>query len=126
MKYVLGPLCCLFVSSFACAERLVVYPAPEEAVQNTDFSVKVRIPGQNWQELPEYLIKVDQVRGVNHTLMNSSVSYFDFSGTAEVSVTSNRGMIQSARIRPLSYGIEPQVHGDTLTFTLSRPRNLFH
>jgi hypothetical protein len=117
-------LCCLLVSSLVCAERLVVYPAPKDASQNTDFSVKVRIPGQNWQELPEYLVKVDEVRGVDHIWTDSSVSYFDFSGKVEVSVTSTRGNIQSARIRPLSYGIKPEINGDTLTFTLSQPRNL--
>lgn len=104
--------------------KLVAYPAPEGAVQNSDFSVSVRIPGQKWQELPEYLVKVDEVRGTNHAVENSSVSYFDFSGEVEVSVTSNKGDIQSARIRPLSYGITPEIKGNTLTFRLLQPRNL--
>ena len=104
--------------------RLIAYPTPEGAVQNSDFSVSVRIPGQKWQELPEYLIKVDEVRGTSHAVENSSVSYFDFSGEVEVSVTSNKGAIQSARIRPLSYGIQPEIKGNTLTFRLSQPRNL--
>jgi hypothetical protein len=124
MKYTLGLICYLFVSSITCAEQLVVYPAPQGAIQNTEFSVKVRIPGQPWQELAEYMIKVDQIRGVDHVWTESSVSYFDFSGKVEVSVTSNRRTLQSARIRPLSYGIQPQIHGDTLTFTLSQPCNL--
>lgn len=104
--------------------KLVAYPAPEGAVQNTDFSVSVRLPGQKWQELPEYLVKVDEVRGTNHAVENSSVSYFDFSGEVEVSVTSNKGEIRNARIRPLSYGITPEIKGNTLTFRLSQPRNL--
>lgn len=104
--------------------KLVAYPAPEGAVQNSDFSVSVRIPGKKWQELPEYLVKVDEVRGTSHAVENSSVSYFDFSGEVEVSVTSNKGDIQSARIRPLSYGIQPEIKGNTLTFRLTQPRNL--
>jgi hypothetical protein len=121
---------CLFFTfilnvSFAAAEnQLIAYPAPEGAVQNSDFSVSVRIPEQKWQELPEYLVKVDEVRGTNHAVENSSVSYFDFSGEVEVSVTSNKGDIQSARIRPLSYGIQPEIKGNTLTFRLTQPRNL--
>lgn len=104
--------------------QLVAYPAPEGAVQNSDFSVSVRIVGQKWQELPEYLVKVDEVRGTSHAVENSSMSYFDFSGEVEVAVTYNKGDIRNARIRPLSYGIEPEIKGNTLTFRLTQPRNL--
>ncbi|MDP2890730.1 MAG: endo-polygalacturonase, partial [Bacteroidota bacterium] len=106
------------------ANKLIVYPAPEGVLQNTDFSVKVRIPGKEWQELSEYLVKVDEVRGTGHHVENSSMACFDFSGEVEVSVTSNKGTIQTARIRPLSYGITPEVRGNTLVFKLSQPRNL--
>ncbi|MDR0370230.1 MAG: endo-polygalacturonase, partial [Prevotellaceae bacterium] len=36
----------------------------------------------------------------------------------------NRGDIQTARVRPLSYGIVPEVKGNTLTFRLNRQCNL--
>lgn len=111
-------------ASFAYSEnQLQVYPAPEGAVQNNDFSVKVQLAGQDWQELPEYLVKVDEVRGTSHHVENASMAYFDFSGEVKVSVTF-KGDIQTARIRPLSYGIEPQITGNTLTFCLKKPRNL--
>jgi hypothetical protein len=42
------------------------YPAPAGVLQNTDFTVKVRVPGQPWQDLPEYLVKVDRVKGTAH------------------------------------------------------------
>jgi len=43
----------------------------------------------------------------------------------EVSIVpSGRGSISSARVRPLSFGITPAVHGNTITFSLSQPRNL--
>lgn len=104
--------------------KLIVYPAPAGAIQNDDFSVKVRIPGQEWRDLPEYLIKVDEVVVTGHNVQNSSVSYFDFSGEVEVSVTFNKGSIQASRIRPLSYNIKHEVTGNTLTFTLYKPANL--
>lgn len=104
--------------------KLVVYPAPQGVLQNTDFTVKVRVPGGDWQDLPEYLIKVDEVRGTNHSAENSSMSYFDFSGEVEVSVTSNKGNIETARVRPLSYNIQPEIKGNTLTFKLIKARNL--
>jgi len=104
--------------------KLVVYSAPEGVLQNADFTVKVRVPGGDWQDLPEYLIKVDEVRGTNHSAENSSMSYFDFSGEVEVSVTSNKGNIETARVRPLSYNIQPEIKGNTLTFKLIKARNL--
>ncbi|HEX9046834.1 MAG TPA: glycosyl hydrolase family 28 protein [Verrucomicrobiae bacterium] len=108
----------------APSNRLVAYPAPDGALLNHDFSVKVRSPGGAWQALPTYLVKVDAVRDTDHDPQDSSASYFDFSGTVEVSIVFNHGRIDSARIRPLSYGITPEVSGDELTFTLSQPRNL--
>jgi len=114
---------CLSSSAYS-KDELIVYPAPEGAALNSDFTVKVRQKGQAWQELPGYLIKVDEVRGTSHHVENASMSSFDFSGEVEVSVTFNRGAVQSARIRPLSYGIVPEIDGNTLFFHLDRPRNL--
>jgi hypothetical protein len=104
--------------------KLVVYPAPEGAELNGDFTVSVRQGGQAWQTLASYLVNVDEVRGVKHHVEKASMSYFDFSGEVEVSVRFNRDDIQTARVRPLSYGIIPEVKGNTLTFRLNRPRNL--
>lgn len=115
----------VFVQVTAYSEGILkVYPAPEGVLQNSDFTVKVRIPGGDWKDLPEYLIKVDEVRETKHTVENSSMSYFDFSGEVEVAVTSNKGAIQTARIRPLSYGIQTKIEGNTLTFKLAQARNL--
>ena len=50
--------------------------------------------------------------------------YFDFSGEVEVSVTYNQGAIATAQVRPLSYGIEHKIDGNSITFTLNQPRNL--
>ena len=123
-KRILVLISCLCTALFANANRLITYPAPIGILQNTDFSVEVRTPGDKWQPLAEYLIKVDEVRGIDHSVNNSSMSYFDFSGEVEISITSNRGPINEARVRPLSYGIKPQINGNTLTFKLSQPRNL--
>jgi hypothetical protein len=105
-------------------EKLIVYPAPEGAAMNSDFITQVRLPGKSWEALPSYLIKVDEVRNAKHTEENSSMSYFDFTGEVEVSITYNRGNIQTARIRPLSYGITPEIKGNTIKFNLNQPRNL--
>ncbi len=114
------------VSSLGGAElaRVVVYPAPSGVALNRDFTIKVRTPGGEWQPVPAYLIKVDAVIGTAHTPHDSSLASFDFHGAVEIAVTSTRGRINEARIRPLSYNITPEVAGDTLRFTLTQPRNL--
>lgn len=104
--------------------KLITYTAPKEALQNNDFSVKVRVPGGKWQDLAEHSIKVDEVKDNGHNVENASMSYFDFSGEVEVSVTFNHGLINTSRIRPLSYGIKHEVNGNTLTFKLNEPSNL--
>lgn len=103
---------------------LIVYPAPEGALLNSDFTVKVRESGKKWQTIPNHLIKVDEVRGTRHHVEEASMAFFDFEGEVEVSVTYNKGTIKTARVRPLSYKIEPKVKGKTLTFKLNQPRNL--
>jgi len=105
-------------------DKLVVYTAPEGALLNDDFSIRVRQPGKEWLAVPNHLVKVDEVRGTSHHVEEASMAYFDFEGEVEVSVTFNNGAVQKARIRPLSYEIEPTIKGNTLTFKLDQPRNL--
>ena len=100
------------------------YPAPEGADLMNDFTVKVRETGKDWKPVDTYLVKVDEVRNIKHHVERASMSYFDFSGEVEVSVTFNHGAIQSGRVRPLSYGITPTITNNTMTFKLNRPRNL--
>ncbi len=122
--------------------QVVVYPVSEGIAQNADFSVKVRAPGQKWQDVPAYVVKVAQgvdtrppatpnaqgnAQGTSRTSMgpaDSSMASFDFSGSVEVSITYNKGKIESSRIRPLSYNITPTVKVNTITFSLSQPRNI--
>lgn len=108
----------------APADQLEVYPAPAGLPPSTDFSVKVRTPGKPWQDVPAIFVKVAKVVDAKTTPQDTSIAAFDFAGTAEVSITSNRGPIAEARVRPLSCGIKPQVTGNTIAFTLTQPRNL--
>lgn len=117
-------VCLIVAAGCLQAQKLVVYPAPEGVDMNNDFTVKVRQNGQEWQALPVYLVNVDEVKGTKHHVENASMSYFDFSGEVEVSVTFNRGDIQSARVRPLSCNIVPKADGNTLIFRLNKPNNL--
>jgi len=112
---------------FTNAQQLVVYPAPAAetgALHNDEFTVKVRKPGGAWQDLYEYNVKVDEVKEAKHTVMNASLCSFDFSGAVELAVTNNKGRIETARIRPLSYHIAHEIKGNTLYFNLDKPSNL--
>lgn len=120
--------CFLTLNGFANPkDTLVVYHTSQDIVKtmhNNDFSVKVRKPGGEWKDLFEYEVKVDQVVGSGHSVQKASMAYFDFSGIVEVAVTSNKGVINNARIRPLSYGIKSKIKGNTLTFSLSNSASL--
>ena len=108
-----------------CAQsRLVTYLAPQGAELKNDFTVKVRQPGGEWQPITTYSVKVDEVKEAKHHVELASMSYFDFDDEVEVAVTSHREEIEKVRIRPLSYGITPQVDRNTLTFKINTPRNL--
>lgn len=108
--------------------KLVVYETHPTlltaSMQNDDFTVRVRKPGGKWHDLFEHTVKVDKVTGGSHSAQKASMCAFDFEGTVEVSVTYNKGAIDVARVRPLSYNIVPVIKDNTLTFTLSRPANL--
>ena len=113
-----------FIMQVSASSSLTVYPAPQGADLNSDFTVQVRQGGQAWKDVPVYLIMVDEVRGTKHCVERSSMATFDFSGSVEVKVKWNKGRVDSARVRPLSYGIPAKVEGDEVSFTLERPCNL--
>lgn len=104
------------------AQQLVTYPVPQAvvyAMHNDDYTVMVRRPGGQWQDLYEYNVQVD----LDH-VQNASMVYFDFSGKVEVFVRKNNGDIHTVRIRALSDTIRPVKNGNTITFYLTRPENL--
>ena len=105
----------------ADAGRVVAHPAPAGQPLNSTFSVKVRPVGGDWQQLDAYSATVDR-----DTRSLASMVLFDAEGPVEVEVTKTDGVMGSARVRPLSYGITPMVAAGrkTATFTLSAPLNV--
>lgn len=104
------------------AQQLVIYPVPAGVLysqHNDDYTVRIRKPGEPWQDLFEYNVQVDLDK-----VRDASMVFFDFSGTVEVAVRKNNGLVQSARIRPLSNQIQSKQEGNTLYFTLTQPRKL--
>jgi len=105
---------------------LTVYPVPDGIAQGASFDVKVRTPQGRWQRLSTYSanLKIINANTGAGEIKKSSLAYFDFSGTVEVMVTYTKDTIEKARIRPLSYGIEPTTEDSTLKFTLTEPRKI--
>ncbi|WP_207531771.1 glycosyl hydrolase family 28 protein [Desertivirga arenae] len=121
----------LFISSpaFCFSEKqpqpkLKVYQAPQGAILNNTFSVKVRSAGGEWQRIPTYLVKVDHVVDGMHREEQASMSNFDFAGEVEVAVTLAKGDAKAARIRPLSYNMVQDLRGSTVFFKLVKPSNI--
>ncbi len=114
-------LLCLSVHS---QQTLVTYPAPKGAELKNDFTVRVRQNGQNWKLVDTYAVKVDRVADCQHNVEKASLAYFDFSGKVEVEVLYNKGVINSGRVRPLSYSIHPEIKGNMIRFELDMPRNV--
>ncbi|MDR0698613.1 MAG: hypothetical protein LBG28_05270, partial [Tannerella sp.] len=54
--------CLLGICLAGHAQQITVYPAPDGAELNGDFTVSVRQGTQAWKTLPAYLINVDEVR----------------------------------------------------------------
>ncbi|MCP4313093.1 MAG: hypothetical protein GY790_17680 [Bacteroidetes bacterium] len=53
----------------------------------------------------------------------ASFAYFDCDGTVTVELISTRP-VQKVTIRPLSYGIEPEIDGNTIRFNLPGPKKI--
>ncbi len=115
----LESLCWLALSAglAAAAEAVVVtYPAPQGETRSPDYTVTV-----DGKPVDVY---VAQVRpGMVTNGGPYSFAYFDFSGTVEVEISTEKPLDQ-LRIQPLSKGIIPAVSGHTMRFSLSAPAQL--
>ncbi|KRE98942.1 hypothetical protein ASG89_28300 [Paenibacillus sp. Soil766] len=98
---------------------MTIYPAPEGAAGNSNYTVRVRQDQDEWRPLFCYNVKVDM-----HDVRNTSMVYFDCAGTVEVEVVKNDGEIRDVAIRPASAGIDGVVNGNRVTFTMDGPRKL--
>lgn len=114
----------LSLSAAVASAALTVYPAGPGVETNNDYSVRVRQDGGEWLPVATYPVKVDRTEGGKHNVEVASMAYFDFDGNVEVEVVNLGGATREARVRPLSYAIPFEMSGDTLRFSLDRPRNL--
>lgn len=125
LRWLLSALWICVLTGTVTGAKVEVAGAPQGISLNNDFIVKVRPEGKSkWVLVPTYLVKVDEVRETKHHVEHASMATFDFSEKVEIEVTYNKGKIDSARVRPLSYDIPFTIEGNTLQFSLEKPANL--
>jgi hypothetical protein len=111
--------------SAVCATRsaaaVKLYPGPPGFATAADRQVQV-----DGQEVFVYetVVNFNRAYTLTPALEKTPVAYFDFSGSATVTVTAPGVTIASAILRPLSYGVQPVIAGNKVTFTLPRPGQL--
>ena len=112
----------LFIYSFGMGQNLKIYPVPKEILyshHNDDFTVQVRLPGEDWQDLYEYKVMVDM-----DNPQPASMVQFDFSGKVEMRVKLNNGIVNDVKIRPLVKNIQFKTVENIIYFTLTKPEKL--
>lgn len=72
---------------------------------------------------PDYSVRADGRPVFVYNSRVAAFAGFSFSGEVEVEVTP-LAQVESVEVRPLSYGIEPELEGNTIRFTLTRPCHL--
>ncbi|SDD06761.1 Glycosyl hydrolases family 28 [Paenibacillus sp. UNCCL117] len=98
---------------------LQVYEAPKGAAGRNDYRVKVRIPGESWQELFVYEVKVDM-----HQVRQASMVYFDMEGQVEVRIEGCQAVVSKVVIRPLAADIPFREEDNAVSFMLEKPCKL--
>lgn len=109
-------------ASAHAASTLDVYPFPlplQFTHHNNDFTVQVRTPGGDWQDLYEWNVRVDLNRP-----QDASMVYFDFTGTVELRIEKNNGLFSTVTVEPLTGAPKPRIDGDKVYLTLDRPQNI--
>jgi polygalacturonase len=88
-------------------------------MHNDDFTVQVREPDGDWQDLYEYKVEVDM-----DTKSTASMVQFDFAGKAEIRARVNNGTINDVKIRPLANNIVAETANNAVYFSLDKPAKL--
>ena len=83
---------------------------------NDDYTVRVRMPGGEWQDVFEYKVQVDLDKP-----QDASMVQFDMGSPVEVMVKKNNGTVREVTIRPLNNEIAFRQVQNTIFFSLDKP-----
>ncbi|KAF4839803.1 Polygalacturonase [Colletotrichum siamense] len=109
-----------------------VYDSPSGVPINDEFVVEVRPTSpditekQQWTAVPAYAIEVANANITRNDFNRHTVALasFDISGPVDIKVTYTACLVEEAIIRPVSLGIDTQVHEGVITFTLNESRDV--
>ncbi|KAL2847504.1 pectin lyase-like protein [Aspergillus pseudoustus] len=118
-------------STGACASKkpVVVHPKPAGISSSTSYAIEVRPSGKSHHTPYSIEPWITTVAEANTTtgrsmIHNTNVANFDFCGSIDITLTYNTATIKSAKVRPASLNIKPQVKGQTIKFSLDSPKNV--
>lgn len=119
MKKILALLLTLYCAGLQAQLKTYPHTLNTGMKHNDDYTVRVRVPGGEWQDLFEYNVQVDM-----DDIQDASMVQFDMGSAVEVMVKKNNGSIYDAVIRPLAKGIQYAINRNVITFTLDKPQYL--
>ena len=123
MKYLFFSLFFLSFAYIPAKAQLSNLPEiPREVLysqHNDDFTVCVREPGGDWQDLYEYKVMVD-----SDNPQPASMVQFDFTGMIEMRVRVNNGLLSKVTLRPGHQNIPFRQEGKFIYLTLDKPAKL--
>lgn len=122
MKKIILFICVCLNLNFTYSQQLNIHPVPQGIIyskHNDDFTVRVRIPGQEWQDLYEYKVTVDLDKP-----QEASMVQFDFEGKVDMMVKVNNGQVNDVKIRPSNKNIPHRIEGNIIYFSLDKPSKL--
>lgn len=99
--------------------QLVIYEGPK--IMASSERVQIQVEGHELFVF-ETLVNHGRLFSFTPPTTTTPVAMFDFEGSVTVNITVDED-VTDAVVRPLAYGIEPQVAGRTITFTLDYPQN---
>jgi hypothetical protein len=108
------------LSSIPVYAKVVTYPGHSGINASEEYSVHVI---QNGRENNSF-VYVTKAKWRSNRSKTTSWTNFSFSGRITVKVTKLNGSFSTYKILPSSYKIRPQVHKNTVTFELDRPRKI--
>lgn len=122
----LGPiqLCLLAATWFTTTllhSAVQIHPYPDGVEASKHYEITLEQGEQSYRpfvyeseaQIPKYNLSE-----------TTSYSIFSFTGEATIRIKKLEGVVQSCKVLPSSYGIEPTIDGDTVTIAMSEPKKV--
>jgi hypothetical protein len=109
------------LSAHAICAQVVTYPAPSQMPASLQYEVSIT---QNGKKVKSFVHVSEAQFPEKNRSKNTAYSIFSFSGKITVTVTKLDTAFSNCKILPSSYRIPALKKGNTVSFTLDKPRNI--